>query len=199
MYEHITYLPQGYEKTEKNYPLLIFLHDKEQAGYEFDKIRSVALPKLLEDKYLSLDMIIVAPQTPPQESWKATKLMQLLIKLDLEYRIDTNRIYFTGIGYGGHGALKFATVYKNIPAAIISVAGGGNENMAFYLQNIPLWLFHGTEDQKIPFYKAEALAKKLESLNPNFNFTAIENAGYEICEEIYKNTEIYEWLLKFSL
>ncbi len=194
MYEHITYLPEDYEKTDKDYPLLVFLHDKEQQGVEFDRVRNIALPKLLENKKLKLNLITVAPQAPENETWKATKIMNLLAKINIQYRIDTDKIFFIGIGIGGYGALKFATIYNDIPTKIISIAGGGNENMAFYLKDIPIWLIHGTEDDIIPFYKTKALANALENKNINLKFTAIENAGHEIIDSVFEDMKIYDWL-----
>ncbi|MEA3451612.1 MAG: hypothetical protein U9Q83_06870 [Bacteroidota bacterium] len=195
MYEHISYLPENYEKTEKEYPLLIFLHDEAQQGYEFEKIKNIGIPKLLESKKLHLDMITVCPQAPKGETWKTGKLMNLLAKINVLYRINTDKIYFVGIGIGGYGALKFATIYKDIPTAVISVAGGGNENMAFYLKNIPIWIFHGIEDEQIPFYKAKALVDALQN-NEHLNFTAIENAGHEIIDTVFDNQQIFNWILE---
>lgn len=196
MYEHLTYLPENYEQTENDYPLIVFLHDKDQQGFEFDKIKKIGIPKQIESGKLKLKMIIIAPQAPTNETWKATKLIDLLAKVNVQYRIDSNKIYFVGIGIGGYGALKFATIYKDIPTAIISVAGGGNENMSFYLKDIPTWLIHGTKDEIIPFYKTKALADILETENKKFKFTTIEDSGHEIIDTIFENNEIYEWLLK---
>jgi len=195
MYEHITFLPQNYEQTNNSYPLLFFLHDKEQQGFDFDAIRNIGIPKLINNKELELDMITIAPQAPTDESWKTNKLIDLLAKVNIQYRIDTNKIYFVGIGVGGYGALKFATIYKDIPSAIISVAGGGNENMAFYLQKTPVWLIHGTDDKIIPFYKTKALADALE-INTKLKLTILKNKGHEIVDTVFKNNELYEWLLK---
>ena len=197
MYEHITYLPENYEQTEKDYPLLVFLHDREQQGSEFDKIRNIGLPKLLENKSLKLDKIVIAPQAPENETWKASKIMNLLAKVNIQYRIDSDKIFFIGIGIGGYGALKFATIYNDIPTAIVSIAGGGNANMVFYLKNIPVWLIHGTEDEIIQFYKTKALADALEKENQNFRFTELKNAGHEITDTIFDDNKIIDWLKAF--
>ncbi len=194
MYEYLTFLPEGYEVQDIDYPLIVYLHDAGQNGYEFDLVRNSGLPKLLISKQIKLEMIVVAPQAPPCETWKATKLLQMLNVLTMQYRIDKQNIFFIGVGTGGYGSLKFATVHKEIPKAIISIAGGGNENMAFYLQNTKIWLFHGTNDEVIPFYKAKALANALEQAGANFRFDAIENGKHDIADKILTNAEIYKWL-----
>jgi predicted peptidase len=198
MYEYLTFLPENYEKTARDFPLIFYLHDTEQAGTDFNLITSSGLPKLLNNKELEINFIVVSPQLDVGETWKVSKIFQTLQVLLMQYRINKNQIYFVGSGIGGYGALKFATIHKDIPAAIISVAGGGNENMAFYLQNIPIWFFHGKNDEKIPFYKTEKLVDALKSKNQHINFTVFENSGHEIIDNIFKDKNIYDWLIKHN-
>ncbi len=194
MYEYLTFLPEGYEVQDIDYPLIVYLHDAGQNGYEFDLVRNSGLPKLLINNTVKLDMIVVAPQAPPGETWKSAKLLKMLNVLTMQYRINTQKIFFIGVGTGGYGSLKFATVHREIPKAVISIAGGGNENMAFYLQKSNIWLFHGTDDEVIPFYKAKALAEALEQTGANVRFTPINGADHNISEQVLTDTEINKWL-----
>ncbi len=192
MYEFITYLPEGYEQSEKDYPLLVFLDNP-----EIEDVNESVIAKALKNSDLRPEMIIVAPFPEAGQTWKAKKVYDLIALLSMNYRIDQSRIYLSGIGYGGYGALKFATVYKDIPAAILTVGAGGNENMAFYLKNIPLWLIHSENDENIPFYKAQALADKLNDA-VNFSFTKSKLSHDELSKQIYSNPETYDWFLKFE-
>ena len=51
-----------------------------------------------------------------------------------------------------------------------------------YLKNVavPVYIFHGTEDRKVPFY----LGKKLKDANPEINFFKVEGATHNEMQEM---------------
>lgn len=194
VYRFSTKLPEGYEQNlDKEYPILFYLKDNRIEQGKTDKKR-IDLLKYFQQKGIENDIIVVNPHLPAVESWKAAKLYQTLQMLFTMYRIDLTRIYFVGLGYGGFGALKFATLHPSIPTAIVSISGGGNENMALYLQQIPVWMIHGIQDELIPIHKANSLASKMED-SVNFKYTVVENQGCNLSKEFFEQNDIISWLL----
>ncbi len=49
----------------------------------------------------------------------------------------------------------------------------------------PLYIFHGTEDRKVPYH----LGKKLEGVNPNISFISIEGAAHNDMQSMQKYRE----------
>ncbi|MCC6637521.1 MAG: hypothetical protein IT278_07315, partial [Ignavibacteriaceae bacterium] len=47
-YDYLAYLPDGYEDTSKNFPLLIFLHGSGERGNDLEKVKVHGVPKHIE-------------------------------------------------------------------------------------------------------------------------------------------------------
>jgi len=200
-YDYLLYLPKDYSKTTKKYPLVIYLHGGSQKGNDLNKLKIYGLPYLVE-KGQDFDFIIASPQCPDNKYWSTENWFEnLYADLSAKYRIDTSRIYITGISMGGYGAYITALDFPDKFAAVVALCGGINDSdlsRVCNLSKIPIWAFHGTADDKIPFSETERIAKGLESCETknNFKFTRLENEGHGI-EYLYeKNPEIYKWILK---
>ncbi len=65
----------------------------------------------------SLPYIIASPQCPGQEAWQQPGQQALLVAL-LDHitnslRMDTNRVYLTGLSMGGFGSWRLAAITRN--------------------------------------------------------------------------------------
>lgn len=67
------------------------------------------------------------------------------------YRIDSSRIYVTGISNGGMLAYKLGAELSHLIAAIAPVAGDMGV-LADAEYPVPVMHFHGLQDQHVPFY-----------------------------------------------
>jgi len=54
----------------------------------------------------------------------------LLAALEMQYHIDTNRIYVTGLSLGGFGAWDQITQNPSLYAAAVPLSGGGDPSLA---------------------------------------------------------------------
>lgn len=63
-----------------------------------------------------------------------------------------------------------------------------------YLKQVasPLYIFHGTEDRKVPFY----LGEKLKGTNPNLKFIAVKGAAHSDMQSMKKYRKYMSELLK---
>lgn len=200
-YDYLLYLPKDYAKGTKKYPLAIYLHGGSQKGNDLNKLKIYGLPYLVE-KGQDFDFIIASPQCPDNKYWSTENWFEsLYAELSSKYRIDTDRIYLTGISMGGYGTFITALDFPDKFAAIVPFCGGVNDSdlaRICNLSKIPVWTFHGTADDKIPFSETERIEKSLESCetNKNFKFTRLENEGHEIQYLYETKPEIYKWMLK---
>ncbi len=194
MYKYLTYEPENFSKDEE-IPLLIFLHGSPQRSNNFDKLRNVPIPKYLEDKTLTLPMLVIAPLCPTDSSWDTQHLFDTYNDVLKKYNIDQKRIYLTGFSMGGFGALKFAKEYPDIFAAVAPVCSGGTTLFSEYLKDIPFWFFHGKKDQIIDYQKTKELVEDMKNYNPFVKFTTYEYHGHKIWDETYANEKLYSWFL----
>ncbi len=149
------------------------------------------------DKGKNFDFIIASPQCPENKYWSTDNWFEPLYD-DLlgKYRIDKKRVYLTGISMGGYGTWQTAVAYPDKFAAILPLCGGCDDSTQIcQIKQVPIWTFHGTADDLIPFGVTERLVKSLNECGGNVKFTRLEGAGHDI-ENMYEKKEVYDWLLK---
>lgn len=195
-YNYLIYLPEDYANDWlKDFPLMIYLHGSSLRGNDISKIKAYGPPYLIE-KGRKFDFIIVSPQCPSGKSWNVENWFAPLFKeLTSKYRIDTSRIYLTGMSMGGYGAWNTAMEYPDKFAAVIPLCGGGNVKDVCKISNVPVWAFHSKDDDKVAFSETERLVEKLKKCNGNVKFTCLEGKGHAI-QWIYEKEDVYKWMLE---
>ena len=99
----LLYFPEGYQdKKETKWPLMLFLHGAGERGDDLNRVKVHGPPKLVE-KGQKLPFIIISPQCPKNQRWDDAMLTALLDHACMEYRVDTSRLYLTGLSMGGYG------------------------------------------------------------------------------------------------
>jgi predicted peptidase len=140
-YPYLLYTPDDYKKNTKKYPLVIYLHGGSQKGNDLNKLKTYGLPYLVS-KGKSFNFIIASPQCPDDKYWSTDNwLDSLYTLLTATYRIDTNRIYLTGISMGGYGTYITAMDFPDKFAALVPLCGGCNDSdtaRICNLKNIPI-------------------------------------------------------------
>lgn len=198
-YNYLLYLPKDYSEDTKEYPLVIYLHGGSQRGDDLNKLKIYGLPQLI-DKGENFDFIIASPQCPKNKYWSTDNWFDSLYSdLKINYKIDTNRVYLTGISMGGYGTYITAMDFPDKFAAIVPLCGGINDSDTSRICNlskVPIWTFHGTADDKILISETERIVDGLKLCNGNIKFTRLKNEGHGI-EYLYENNpRIYKWLLR---
>lgn len=196
--DYLLYLPEGYSKTGKKWPLMLFLHGAGERGSDLSYVKRHGPPKLVEQGK-SLPFILVSPQCPDDSVWYTNILGSLLDEIEKKYNVDKDREYVTGLSMGGNGTWKMAERYPNRFAAIAPICGWSNLETVCKLKHIPIWVFHGKKDKIVPFEKSEVLVKALKKCGGNIQFTIYPNAAHDSWTETYNNQDLYDWMLKNSL
>src|SRR2546423_11688190 len=100
---YLLFLPQGYEaKSEKRWPLILFLHGAGERGTNIWKVATHGPPKNVQE-HPDFPFIVVSPQCPEGEHWLSEILLGLLDDVTRHYKVDVTRIYLTGLSMGGYG------------------------------------------------------------------------------------------------
>ena len=146
--------------------------------------------------------ICIAPQCPEEGYWDrpeyVTSLIALVNEVEQQYRVDSNRIYGTGLSMGGLGTLAMAIREPNLFSAIIPICGGTDMKNIHRLDNLPIWLFHGDRDDVIPLDNSILIYQALRSKNEHILLTVYGDVYHDSWTQTYENEAIYKWLLKYK-
>ncbi|GAB3165769.1 carboxylesterase family protein [Telluribacter humicola] len=196
-YPYLLYLPEEYSTSQEQFPLVIYLGGSSQMGKDLNKLKSYGIPHYIEQGQ-QYPFIVASPQCPGNKYWTTENWFDsLYLNLTTNYRIDTTRIYVTGISIGGYGTWQVAMDYPEKFAAIAPLCGGVNDGDTANisrLKQLPVWTFHGTADTIIPIDETERVVTKLESHRGNVKFTRLEDVGHGI-QYLYADNTLFDWLL----
>jgi len=192
---YLLHIPEDYGKTEKQWPLMLFLHGAGQRGDNIEDIKTHGPPGIVEKKD-DFPFIMISPQCPKDEWWEPTLLMSLVDSVIDSYAVDEDRIYVTGLSMGGFGTWDLAIQYPHRFAAIVPICGGGRPLFVDRIKHLPTWVFHGTKDDVVPIERSQEMVDALKSCGGNVKFTVYPDAPHNSWTETYDNPELYEWLLK---
>lgn len=199
--DYLLYLPENYEgKSEKKWPLMLFLHGAGERGEDIEKVKKHGIPKLA-DAGKEFPLIVLSPQCPSHSYWPMENdaLEALLEDVIENYAVDTGRLYLTGLSMGGYGTWSLAIKNPEKFAAIAPICGGGEPQAVHKIKNVPVWTFHGAKDDIVPIAETEAMVKVLEAAGGNVKFTIYPEAKHDSWTETYNNPELYDWFLQQAL
>jgi len=194
---YLLWLPDGYVNDKsKLYPLLIFLHGSGERGDNLELVKKHGPPSFVENRP-DFPFITVSPQCTEGAHWafKVEELQAMLEKLLTKYRIDTDRIYLTGLSMGGFGTWAWACSQPDQFAAIAPVCGGGYPYYTYELINTPVWAFHGDSDDVIPVIKTVEMVEGVNANGGSARMTIYPGVGHDSWVNAYKEEELYNWLL----
>ena len=205
---YLLYLPPDYKAQAKNrWPLMLFLHGAGERGTNLSAVAVHGPPKLVKQRR-DFPFIIVSPQCPAGERWSNETLLALLEDITRKYRVDTNRIYLTGLSMGGYGTWSLGIAHPNKFAAIAPICGGGetipiliaNTAKKEQLKSLPVWAFHGAKDPVVKLEESEKLVEALKRIGSrNVELTVYPEATHDSWTETYNNPKLYEWFLSQDL
>jgi predicted peptidase len=196
---YLLYLPPEYESRD-DWPLILFLHGRGESGDDLELVKKHGLPKRIAagDNF---PFVVVAPQCPDTTAWPELvwELNLLLDHLIDTCKIDTRRVYLTGMSMGGYGTFFLASRFPERFAAIAPVCGGGGRWMRRKLAPIPAWVFHGDADDRVPIAESEEMVNLIREAGGDVKFTVYPGVGHDSWTETYNNPALYDWFLSHQL
>lgn len=194
-YNYWLYLPND-SILSSNPPLLVFLHGRSLSGTDLNKVKKYGVIHEIE-KGREIPAVVIGPQVA-SGSWNPDKIMELVNQIQKEYKTDTTRLYVCGMSMGGYGTMHFAGAYSDEVTAAVALCGGGNENDACELANIPFWIQHGTADSAVPVSESRKMRDAIVNCNGGelLIYREIEGASHGAMERVFRSDELYDWLFK---
>jgi predicted peptidase len=183
--------------TREKKPLIVFLHGSGEKGTDIEKLKIYGPFKYLQTH--EIDAYILAPQCPDNEYWDSEVLYRLILNIQKENNIDSNRIYLTGLSMGAWGAWNLAFAHPETFAALVPIAGFVDRVPMIEdckTAAIPIRVFHGLLDDVVNVDYSIAIYKKLKACNADVELTIFDDAGHDSWSRVYDNQEIYDWMFK---
>lgn len=188
-------LPEGYSQNGEAVPLLLFLHGAGERGNDLDKVKAWGPPKLIAEG-VSLPFIVVSPQCPEGQRWDVYALKQLIDQIIVNYNVDRNRIYLTGLSMGGFGTWAMAAAFPEYFAAIAPICGGGDPLSAYRMKNIPCWVFHGKKDPVVAEKYSADMVDALKKQGAEVQYTVLPDGDHPASWiYAYNEADLWKWFL----
>jgi predicted esterase len=188
LFKYYLYVPENYD-PQYHYPAVMLLHGQarhmtggaEYFRHGFDKTEQA---------------FVIVPIAPPKYDWvhAAPLAMEALDEVRAAYNINPNRIYLSGYSMGGIGTYAMLYRYHDIFAGAFVVCGMWDVDAAGDLDDIPLAVFHATEDETFPIGTARHMVKTLEDLGRTVRYIEQKGASNTDCIRPYQNKVYWDWL-----
>lgn len=196
-YSFWLYTPNGYTDTVDK-PLVIFLHGRSLCGNNLERVRRYG-PLNALDMGMHIDAVVLAPQSPG--AWKPDKVWRVVDWVEQRYAIDTNRIYVLGMSLGGYGTVDLTAAYPTKIAAAMALCGGGTSRDLCPLNDVPLWILHGTADRAVGIGQSQRVVDAMNNCGDTNRliWTRLNGMNHGQLVYAFYMHETYDWLFSHSL
>ncbi len=221
------YLPQNYNAAgNQRYPVLVYFHGDGDRGSgssaDLDKMVANALPYYLGQGGFprsftvngeTFEFIVIAPQYA--NKLNETETGSIIKYIKDNYRVDTNRIYLTGMSLGGGIVWEYAgsslAAAKGL-AGIIPICGytlpltSKADNIA--AANLPVWATHNDGDPNVDVAATLDYIRLINNRRtpptPLAKATIFQSNEHDAWTETYKTTftesgvNVFQWALQYT-
>lgn len=201
-YRYQIYLPLEYEQA-KLWPVLVDLHGNGAQGS--DGIRQTAhfLADEIRLHRSRFPLVAVFPQAPTGSTWTSGNMPEVVhAEIDAtlrDFRADRDRVYLSGFSMGATGAYVIASRQPQRFAAMFAVAGdlpAEAVTIAAALRRLPIHVFHGADDERVPVEQSRNLVAALTRVNAPVTYTEFPATRHgPAAEKAYGDPALFEWLL----
>lgn len=196
---YLMYLPKSYDAAGKPMPLMLFLHGRGESNGPLSVVAQWG-PPMMAAKGENLPFILVSPQCPREDSWRSDvqqkRLLELLDHVNVTYKVDQTKVSLTGLSMGGYGSWRLAADHPQRFSAVVPICGGGKPEDASKLKELPIWVFHGSDDPGVPLAKSVEMVDAIKAAGGDkIRFTTLEHVGHNCWSAAYATPEVFEWML----
>lgn len=181
-------------------PVVIFLHGASLCGNDLNRVKRYGTIAAIE-KGRTIDAYVVAPQNPGG-AWSPAKVMKVVDWVVENKNVDQNRIYVLGMSLGGYGAIDLAATYPDRIAAAMSFCGGGTAKSIKDLNEVPLWIVHGTADRAVSIKESDKVVSTMRAADadtPRLHYDRVAGMNHSRPARFFYLDDSYDWLLSHSL
>lgn len=211
-------------EPDRKYPLVVFLHGAGGSGADNEKQlqdanRYGALTWVLPETRKRHPAFVLAPQSdvnwpcviipqldrpltakdvklcPGNPLGQGARLaLEIVDHLVATLPIDEGRIYVTGHSMGGAGTWHLISQRPQLFAAAVPVSGKPDPATAGAVKDVPLWNFHGANDEIEPVSTSRVMVEAIRKAGGTPLYTEYPGVGHEAYAYAYTEPALVEWL-----
>ena len=188
------------KKVPAPLPIVIFLHGRSLSGTDLNTVRKYGTIDAI-DRGRQINAIVIAPQVVMSDWWRPNRVMNVVNWVSKRYDVDTSRIYVLGMSLGGYGAIDFAAAYPKQTAAAMGLCGGATRKDLANINEVPMWIIHGTSDVDVPVSESRRVKTAMEAANantPRLRYDEYVGVAHAPLARLFYLKETYDWLFKHS-
>jgi predicted peptidase len=130
---------------------------------------------------------------PEKPSGPMGLVLEVIAKMQKQYRIDPDRLYVMGLSMGGYGTWDAVQRYPDMFAAAVPICGGGDETRADRIK-CPVWAFHGDKDPAVPVSRSRNMIAAIKAAGGTPRYTEYPGVGHNAWSAAFKDPEMLKWL-----
>lgn len=175
-------------------PLLIHLHGAGNRGDDMS-LMDTAGPIGEVNGGRPIDAVVVAPQCHG-DTWfelfeQLLEFVEAQVAMD---NVDPDRVYLTGVSMGAYAAWQLAMTKPQWFAALVPVCGGGMYWNAGRLYNVPIWAFHGMEDDVVLCRESQKMVDAVNLNGGKAKLTLYPAVRHDSWVPAFADNELWAWL-----
>jgi predicted peptidase len=207
---YVVFVPRDYDGT-KEYPIILFLHGAGETKSTKTGAKmpvEVGIGPAIKKREKDFPFIVIIPQAEAAKSgvvgrWGATaadgkRAIAMLDEVMKDYKVDSKRQYLTGLSMGGFGTWSNAAAHADRWAAVAPICGGGNVKDAAKLKDLPIWCFHGADDNVVRASLSRDMIDAIKKAGGEPKYTEYPGVGHNSWDKAYATDELYTWFLKHT-
>lgn len=224
------YLPEDYETSGKDYPVFLYMHGNGSRGTNnTSQLSTYSINHAIyESAYDCIMIAPQCPSAPYEWTIKGTTgintypgseayaaflesgepypskyfcaAAELLGMFLTDYRADTSKVYLGGSSNGTGAVWNLMTLYPEVFAGAVTVAGSRAENdyvhaVAHRMNDIPIWAFHGDSDTTVLVKGTRIMVNAVKEAGGNITYTEVAGGTHGNIWKIAANTPgVVDWL-----
>ena len=224
-YRYQVYVPANYAPSTP-WPVIVSLHGNGRQGTDGMLQTGTDFAISVREHRASFPAILVFPQARPGTRWFYPDMEELVMaevrQTIAEFLVDTTRIYLHGYSMGATGSYRIAHRWPKTFAAIVAVAGRIEDGppytpeeieidrrtnpfvaasdpfatLAEGIKHIPMWIFHGDQDERVPVEQSRRLVAALKRSGADVRYTEYPGVDHNAAPaKAYADPDLLGWLL----
>ena len=193
------YLAPQSMKTNKQYPLVIFLHGIGERGNDNKRqlihCGQAFLNPYYRDQYPAH---VLFPQCPAEEYWSNPTMIEALKELIDTYlqqqTVDRWRVYIIGISMGAIGTYELVSHHPELFAAAIPICGHAKPELLKNARKIKFRIFHGDADPIVPVQGSRDAYRALKEAGADVEYIEFAGCKHESWDMAFNYPDFMEWL-----
>jgi predicted peptidase len=211
VFPYQVFAPQNYVRTQK-WPIVVALAGTGERGNDNERQVDVGVGLVVRAQSATFPAVVIFPQIPSDGSAETVfnqAVVQAIDDVVRDYNGDPDRVYLTGLSFGGTEG--FSLLY-NTPgrfAAFLTIAPGlcprcisngatldqAERLVAEKLKALPIWIHQGDQDVSSAVAANRQLVADFRAVgSQSLKYTEYPGLGHTIWDMVYTTPAVWDWL-----